>query len=427
MDAVIDEGARQARLAVAAPSFGVPSETFIRDHVRVVAPGQTVLLCQDGRQAEGLRCPALRDIDTHAASSQPLVRAFAKGMALWGLVAESGLYGADQRRVTSFLKAYGVRAVLAEYGPMGVQLMGACREAGVPLYVHFHGYDATLPQRRWYVARQYRQLFRAAAGIIAPSAFLADKLRALGCPTGKLHVSHNGVDPARFPLTRREPGRCLAVGRLVAKKAPHLTIRAFAQVRARCPHARLDIIGDGELRKPCEELVRELGLTGAVVLHGALPHDEVVAELARASVFIQHSVTAENYDIEGLPVSILEAMAAALPVVSTRHSGIPEAVIADATGILVEEGDVDGTAEAMAGLIENPDRAAAMGQAGYERLLSSFTHQQVRERLLRIMGLEAMSIEARAHPDHSLGLAAMTGRPCPLTDTRTTPVPDCQF
>ena len=388
LDFAVNAASTSGTLAIAAPGFHLPSETFIRDHVRVLAPGRTVLLCQDGHDADALGCPGLSNIDEHATSARPLMRGVAKGMALWGLVAgQSGLYGTDRERVIAFLKTHDVRAVLAEYGPMGVQLMGACRAAGVPLYVHFHGYDATLPKRCWYVARQYRQLFELAAGIVAPSAFLANEIRDAGCPPAKLHVSHNGIDLGRFLASRRERGRCIAVGRLVAKKAPHLTIRAFAEVRARCPHARLDIIGDGELRQSCQQLVHELGLAESVTLHRARPHREVSALLARASVFVQHSVKASNRDIEGFPVSILEAMAAALPVVSTRHSGIPEAVEEDRTGVLVDEGDVAGMADAMTALLEDPERAAAMGCAGHQRVLARFTHDQMRRRLLDIMSL----------------------------------------
>jgi glycosyltransferase involved in cell wall biosynthesis len=388
-------------LAIAAGSFRLTSETFIRDHVRLLAPQRTVLLSRDDEA--DMPCPTLTGIRRQGGASILLDRA----RALWGLVAEPGLYGADRRRVAAFLREHDARAVLAEYGPMGVQLMGACRMAEVPLYVHFHGYDATLPRRRWHVRHHYRRLFGAAAGIIAPSQFLADVLRELGCPPAKLHVSHNGVDPHRFPQTTREPGRVLAVGRLVAKKAPHLTIRAFAAAHARHPRARLDVIGDGDLRDRCEALVRELGLGDAVRLHGACPPEHVQRLLARASLFVQHSVTAEDHDVEGLPISILEAMAAELPVVSTRHSGIPEAVGEGRTALLVEEGDVAGMGRAIEALLGEPERAAAMGRAGRERLLAHFTHERVRRRLLGIMDLEDLLETPDAAPTTALPAGAV--------------------
>jgi glycosyltransferase involved in cell wall biosynthesis len=101
---------------------------------------------------------------------------------------------------------------------------------------------------------------------------------------------------------------------------------------------------------------------------------------------VQHSVTGPNGDTEGLPVAIVEAMASALPVLSTRHSGIPEVVLDGETGLLVDEHDVSGMAEAMATLLGDTNRARAMGEAGRRRVLANFTHDHVRDRLRAIMG-----------------------------------------
>jgi glycosyltransferase involved in cell wall biosynthesis len=253
--------------------------------------------------------------------------------------------------------------------------------------VHFHGYDASKLLRSRRHVRNYRELFRAAAGVIAPSRFLADKLAAIGCPFEKLHVVPCGIDPSRFQPSSREPGRILAVGRLVEKKAPHLTIEAFAQIANRYPTARLEIIGDGPLRERCEALIDKFDLRPRVVLHGVQPSDRVGAEMRRASIFVQHSITAPDGDMEGLPVAILEAMASELPIVSTCHSGIPEAVEHGVTGYLVPEGDVNGMAEAMATLLTDPARAAAMGAAGRARVLKYFSLEHACDRLRSIMGL----------------------------------------
>src|SRR5690606_6625899 len=258
---------------------------------------------------------------------------------------------------------------------------GACKDAGVPLFVYFHGYDASKLLRSRRHVRNYQELFRAAAGVIAPSRFLADKLAAIGYPSDKLHVVPCGIDPSRFQPSFREPERILAVGRLVEKKAPHLTIEAFARIANRYPTAKLEIIGDGPLRKRCEALIDELDLRGRVVLHGVQSSDRVVAEMRRASIFVQHSITAPNGDTEGLPVAILEAMASELPVVSTCHSGIPEAVQHGVTGLLVPEGDVNGMAEAMATLLDDTDRAAAFGAAGRARVIEHFTIEHACARL----------------------------------------------
>jgi glycosyltransferase involved in cell wall biosynthesis len=190
----------------------------------------------------------------------------------------------------------------------------------------------------------------------------------------------------RFRPTARLPFRVLAVGRLVEKKAPHLTIRAFAEVARRFPEARLDMIGDGPLMDRCRALVEEHGLATRVRLHGAQPSNVVARFMAEASLFVQHSVTAPNGDTEGFGISLIEAMASEVPLVVTRHNGFVEIVLDGETGLLVDEHDVSGMAEAMATLLGDTDRARAMGEAGRRRVLANFTHDHVRDRLRAIMG-----------------------------------------
>lgn len=376
------------RLAIAAPEFGSASETFIRAHVEDLAPTRTVLLAQREATDLPIDVPALGRIRSDAGTGASVGKVWHAGLEFLGLAAEPGLLRGDRERVVAFLAAHGVDTILVEYGYMGFGLIGAARAVNARLYVHFHGFDATkLPRRRLW-RRRYTQLFAAADGIIAPSRYIADRLEELGCPKAKLAVSPCGIEPNVFRPTAREPGRVLAVGRLTEKKAPHLTLEAFAQVRAAVPHARLDLVGDGELRARCADVVERHGLGDAVTLHGVQPQATVAALMSRAALFAQHSVRTRDGDMEGLPVAVLEAMSAAMPVVATRHSGIPEAVVDGETGLLVAEHDVAGMAAAMVALLTDPVRAAAMGHAGRERVLATFTREQTRRRLVALLGLE---------------------------------------
>ena len=376
-------------LAIAAPSFDIPSETFIRNHVRTIAPGATVLLCEKGPGAEQFDCPVLSPISGWRPPRTLRERAINACQQRWLRYVDPGLFRDARCRVLAFLKTHRPRALLAEYGPTGVRLLEVCRRADVPLFVHFHGYDASILLRYRHQVRHYRRLFQHAAGIIVPSQFLADRLTEIGCPPSKLHVSPCGIDPYRFRPTLRIPKRLVAVGRLVEKKAPHLTIDAFARIARAYPEARLDIVGDGPLAPQCHEAVRKFGLDGRIRMHGVQPPEVVARLLQEASLFLQHSITASNGDAEGLPVAILEAMACCLPVVSTRHSGIPEAVEHGVTGLLVGEHDVEGMAACIGQLLDAPDRAAAMGEAGRERVVRRFTLDQTRDRLRAIMGFPA--------------------------------------
>jgi glycosyltransferase involved in cell wall biosynthesis len=302
----------------------------------------------------------------------------------------------DEMRLTAYLRAHKIDVVLAEFGPMGALVAPACARLGVPLAVYFRGFDASAALRNPRTVRRYRRMFRTVSHVFAVSEALAARLRAIGCPADRIHVAPSGVEPDRFPPGAPEPGRVVAVGRLTEKKAPHLTIRAFALAARAAPEARLDVVGEGPLRAACEAEIAAQGLEGRVALHGALPHAGVAALLARAAVFVQHSVTAPDGDVEGLPISICEAMASAVPVVATRHSGIPEAVVDGETGLLVEEGDVEGMGAAIAGLLAAPAHAAALGAAGRRRAEARFSLAARHAELRALIGLSRQSDQSVA-------------------------------
>jgi colanic acid/amylovoran biosynthesis glycosyltransferase len=144
-------------------------------------------------------------------------------------------------------------------------------------------------------------------------------------------------------------------------------------VLERVPDAKLVMVGDGPLRPAVERLIAALRVQDRVHLLGAQDHAHVAELMRRAAVFTQHSVIAANGDREGTPVVVLEAGAAGVPVVATRHEGIAEAVIDGETGLLVEEGDVDGMASAVADLLSDQERARRLGQAARSRIEEKYS------------------------------------------------------
>jgi glycosyltransferase involved in cell wall biosynthesis len=250
----------------------------------------------------------------------------------------------------------------------------ACRRAGVPLVVHFHGYDASIHSVLERMAASYRRMFDTAGAIVAVSRAMTRRLIDLGAPAGKVHWNSYGVDVAAF--RGADPAAAgptfLAVGRFTAKKAPHLTLRAFAAVHRAYPSARLRMIGFGDLEDACKALAGELGVAPVVEFLGPCPPERVRSEMRQARCFVQHSVEAPNGDSEGTPVSILEAGASGLPVVSTRHAGIPDVVINGQTGFLVAEHDVTAMADRMLDLACDPALAARLGRAGQDRVRRDF-------------------------------------------------------
>jgi colanic acid/amylovoran biosynthesis glycosyltransferase len=267
------------------------------------------------------------------------------------------------------------QAVLIEFGHVGVQAMDACRRLDLPMTVHFHGYDVYARGMLDRYGARYEQLFEQAVALIAPSRAMREPLLALGALAEKVHYVPCGVDPHRFRAGAPDqaPPTFLAVGRFVEKKAPQLTIAAFASVWRRHPEARLRMIGDGRLRGACEDLAEGLGMGESVVFLGTQPHDVIADEMRRARAFVQHSLVASDGNSEATPQSILEACASELPVVSTRHAGIPEAILEGETGFLVDERDVEGMARHMERLVVDPALAAELGRAGRRRVEEHFS------------------------------------------------------
>lgn len=189
---------------------------------------------------------------------------------------------------------------------------------------------------------------------------------AWGTPAERISVSFIGVDCRRFspgpvPLTAREPP-VLYVGRLVEKKAPLVLLRAFAHLARVVPAARLVMIGDGPFRTAAGQLARDAALP--VTFTRTLDPPQVSSYLAQTRVFCLPRATAANADAEGLPISLLEAQASGVPVVTTAHGGNPEAVDAGCSGFIVPEGDREAlAARLICALTDGDFLATASGHA----------------------------------------------------------------
>jgi colanic acid/amylovoran biosynthesis glycosyltransferase len=266
-----------------------------------------------------------------------------------------------------------IEAVLAEYGPTGHAIRNVCLEAGVPLIVHFHGYDA-YEDKTLIKHNQYKELFAAAEAIIVVSKDMKKQLLELGAPPEKLKYIPYGIDLNQF--NGAEPQNAspvfVAVGRFVDKKAPHLTLLAFKKVLEKVPEARLKMFGTGDLYEACCQLTKALQMNHAVSFKGSRSSHEIASEMRQARGFIQHSLRTNSGDSEGTPVAVLEAGASGLPVVSTRHGGIPDVVIDGQTGLLFDEGDINGMANAILKVAQYPILAGEMGRKAQIRIRENF-------------------------------------------------------
>jgi len=358
----LSEQTSQPPLCVVTPYQPSLSETFIRVHLERL-PVPTVMI-------HGW--PPM--IEDHAALSIPRRLTY----KLLNAIPGSPVPNATTAGYLSAFRRIYPAAVLAEYGTTGALVTDACRRLGLPLIVHFHGYDASRHDVLRAHEQAYKTMFEHACAIICVSKAMHQRLISLGATPQKLHYNPYGVDCESFAhaIPSSSEPVFLAVGRFVEKKAPVLTIESFAETHRVFPEARLRMIGDGPLLDLARQTARDLQLSQAIEFLGPQPPEVVQREMRSARCFVQHSIEAPDGDSEGTPVGILEAMASGLPVVSTRHAGIPDVVIEDVTGFLVDEKDVTGMSKHMSRFILEPELAGRMGSVAREHILENFSQEK---------------------------------------------------
>lgn len=262
-----------------------------------------------------------------------------------------------------FLCANQIEAFLANYGPLGSNIYEACLALGIPYSIVFLGFDTNEKKTLDTYRAHYAAMLPKAQAVIVVAASMRANLEAIAGPLPNLHVIPCGVDVSTFKPGGQKSKRFtfISVARFAEKKGPIHTLRAFELVLKQCPEARLLMIGDGPMWEEAKVFVREKGLSELVEFLGAMSQAEYLPYLQAADVFVQHSIITKAGDSEGTPVAILEAAACGLPTVSTRHAGIPDAVIEGETGLLTDEHDVQGMSEACMFLVQNETDRLRMG------------------------------------------------------------------
>jgi len=275
------------------------------------------------------------------------------------------------------LRKEKVDIILAEYGPTAADSLPVIKHLKIPLIVHFHGYDASQKDIIEQYGKKYKEVFDYAFKVIVVSKKMYKDVANLGCPERKLVLNSYGPDDSFFKIKAGfNNQQFVSVGRFVEKKAPLQTINAFKKVVNGFPEAKLIMAGDGDLLEESKNLAESLGLQDNIAFPGALNREQVRQLFSNSIAFVQHSVVAENGDSEGTPVAILEAQAAGLPVISTFHAGIPDVVINEETGLLVEENDVEGMANNMIRILKEENLAQKLGNAGRERVKGNFAMER---------------------------------------------------
>jgi glycosyltransferase involved in cell wall biosynthesis len=251
--------------------------------------------------------------------------------------------------------------------------------SGVPI-IYYNG-GRTLPEHSRRLSIE-RWLCRFVSRVVVPSGDLADyMIRVVGVRPRLVRVVENGVDPTRFHTGRLSPGereslglppegRLLgSIGRLAPQKDYPTLLRAFAQVARRVADVRLVLVGDGPERMRLEALTRDLGLADRVVFYGTTTE--------AAPIYRALEAFALTSRWEGLSNVVLEAMASGVPVVTTRVEGTMRVLTDGEDGLVVEVGDADGVADRLLRVIENPDLAGRLREAGLARVRRDFSLQRM--------------------------------------------------
>jgi colanic acid/amylovoran biosynthesis glycosyltransferase len=165
----------------------------------------------------------------------------------------------------------------------------------------------------------------------------------------------------------------LFCGRFTEKKGIRYALEAFSRIVHKYSQLEMKLVGSGEDDETISEKIRELKIEGKVKLMGVLPFKELVKELRNADIFIHPSVTASDGDSEGgAPTILMEASAAGLPIVSTRHADIPEVVLHGQTGFLAEERNVEQLIHSLEVLINDPLLRKTMGDQGRQHIIENY-------------------------------------------------------
>ncbi len=266
------------------------------------------------------------------------------------------------------LRELAIDAVLVEYGTHAYHLLPLLREIKIPVTVHFHGYDASMHAEIKRV-QSYKEVFAIARYVIAVSQVMRNKLLDLGCPENKLVLNTYGPRNEFLDIKAQFlKKQLIAIGRFTDKKAPYYTILAFSQISKQHPEATLVMAGKGELLNTCINLVSYLNLKEQVIFPGVIDAAHFQEYLVASRAFVQHSITALSGDMEGTPLAVLEASAAGLPVIATKHAGINDVVLHEVTGLLCDEHDVNNMAQHMDALLSNKKYAQELGNAAAQRI-----------------------------------------------------------
>lgn len=283
----------------------------------------------------------------------------------------------------------------AHFGPGGVYALPIAQQLRIPLITTFHGFDVTENNSVFFFSKDIaskhyffgkNSLKAAGAAFIAVSKFIKGRLVENGFPEKRIYQHYIGVDTEKFsPINRPINYRyILSVGRHVDKKGIDVLLRAFALIADKYKDINLMQVGAGPMTEQLYSLAEKLAISHRVKFLGSQPHEIVLRLMQGAEMFALPSQTALSGDSEALGIVFNEASACAIPIVSTMHGGIPEAVLHGETGLLAPEGNYAILANYIDVLLSDKGMAQQFGQRGRELVCDSFDIVKQTQKLEKI-------------------------------------------
>jgi colanic acid/amylovoran biosynthesis glycosyltransferase len=246
-----------------------------------------------------------------------------------------------------------------------------------PTLVSFHGADVLVDMHKPAYRAATIEMLGAARRVLVRSDSLGRAMIELGCDPARLETVRTGIPLEEFPFRERnfpESGgwRFLQACRLIEKKGLPTSLRAFARFAALHPGSSLTIAGEGPMLAELKALARDLNIESRVNLPGFVDSAALRDLYYKAHIFLHPSQTGADGNQEGVPNSMLEAMATGLPVFATNHGGIPEAIDHGVSGVLVAEKDDAALANALIEAAANRGQLARLARAGSEAVRQKF-------------------------------------------------------
>jgi colanic acid/amylovoran biosynthesis glycosyltransferase len=275
------------------------------------------------------------------------------------------------------------------FGHIAVHLLPLIREWPRPMIVSFHGADVQVDLHKPAYRRATEQMLNAVRLVLVRSESLRRAVVDLGCKQEKIAIVRTGIPLAQFPFRERawpQDGtwRFLQAGRLIEKKGFPTSLRAFARFAQRYPRSSFTVAGEGPLMPDLQRLARELNIENRVTFAGFVSEDELRQLFYDSHIFLHPSETGRDGNQEGVPNSMLEAMASGLPLFATTHGGIPEAIENGVSGVLVPERDDQALAAALFDAVEDRRSLTRLGRNGAEAVAQKFDQKAQIDRLEQI-------------------------------------------